>query len=131
MHRKPLFLILLLTVIIVASSSCPRDDQPAADSSLYGTWKTSYGDTITFLKENGKDILTYDMSRNMAQPLRTKKEYSFQHNKLSLQELPGTTDFRTITTFKWRETGRSFEVQGIEWFNFLSSTLTYFTFTKI
>jgi hypothetical protein len=131
MRRKLSSVIMLLTVTIIASISCTRDNQPAADPSLYGSWKTSYGDTITFSKENGKDILTYNMSLNAVLPVHTKKAYSFQNDKLSIHDGPSATDFRTINTFKWQEKGRSFEVQGIEWFMFLSSTATWFTFTKI
>jgi len=131
MHRGRSFAIILLIATIVTLISCAKDHQPAADRLLHGSWKTSYGDTITFSKENGKDILTYNMSLNPVRPMRTKKEYSFRNDKLSLNEGPGATDFRTINTFNWKKRGRLFEVQGIEWFMFLSSAGTYFTFTKI
>jgi len=110
--------------------SCAKDSQ-ADKSDLYGQWKTSYGDTITFARENGLDILTYDMSLNNSMPAATKKEFSYQSNKLGLKDGFNGNDFHFLQTFTWNQRGRSFTIQGIEWFMFLNSTTTYFTFTKI
>lgn len=123
-------LLIILSFYVINCSSCQQDDIPA-NNSLYGQWKTSYGDTITFSVENGKNILTYDMSMNPDLPVHTKKEFNYSGNKLGILDGLNGNDFRTLQTFKWTEEGKSFEVQGVEWFLFLNSTNTYFTFTKI
>lgn len=110
--------------------SCNKDNT-GENNSLYGKWKTSYGDTITFAKENSNDILIYDASLNPVLPVDTKTDFRYVNGKLEIKRYPGFDDFYRLETFKWKTEGQSFEVQGLEWFMFISSTTTYFTFTKI
>jgi hypothetical protein len=123
-----LFSITILFFLALAVTSCQKEDVTPA---IYGQWKTSYGDTITFSKENGKDILTYDLSLNASRPVDTKKEFIFRDNKLGILDGLNGNDFRMLQSFNWKQQGLSFEVQGVEWFLFVNSTNTYFTFTKI
>ncbi|MBS1576482.1 MAG: hypothetical protein JST09_14355 [Bacteroidetes bacterium] len=123
-------LFFISSLVILIFNACRQDDVPE-NNPLYGQWKTSYGDTITFSIENGRNILTYDMSLNASMPVDTKKEFIYRDNKLGLLDGLNGNDFRMLQTFKWKEQGKSFEVQGVEWFLFISSTTTYFTFVKI
>jgi hypothetical protein len=111
-------------------NSCKKETH-TKNHLLYGKWKTSYGDTIQFARESGKDILTYDNTMNPALPNLTKREYRYESGKLSMRWLPSADPFQPVQSFAWITEGESFTIQGIEWFMFLSSTSTYFTFTKI
>jgi uncharacterized protein (DUF2147 family) len=117
-------------LIIAFTFSCKKDNG-LNEEAFYGKWKTSYGDTISFVKENGKNILIYNVSLNASLPTNVKKEFIYKNHKLGLKEGWNGDDFQVLQTFTWKKPGKSFEVQGIEWFGFLSSTQTYFTFTKI
>ena len=117
-------------IMVITSISCQKQNV-STGNSFYGQWKTSYGDIITFSRENGKDILTFNQSLNVDPPVATKKEFIYRENKLGILDGLNGNDFRMLQTFKWKRTGKSFEVQGVEWFLFVNSTNTYFTFTKI
>jgi hypothetical protein len=123
----PFFLFLLPLVIFF---SCSKNNQPD-NTILYGKWKTSYGDTILFAHENGIDVLTYKNSLNNALSVVSKNDFSYQHNKLGIKDGLNGPDYRFLQTFTWNQPGTSFTVQGVEWFLFMNSTNTYFTFTKI
>lgn len=120
-------LMLFFSVILL---SCKKD-AAAENELLYGKWKTSYGDTITFARENRSNILTYDVSLNPTLPVDTKTDFRYVNGKLEIKKYSGLADYSRLETFKWKSVGQSFEVQGLEWFTFISSTTTYFTFTKI
>ena len=65
-------------------------------------------------------------------PTTTDHEYNYQDIKLGLKNgLNGPNGFHILQSFRWLQRARQFEVQGVEWFLFISSTQTYFTFTKI
>lgn len=124
-----IFISLIAAVIILFS--CKKENNN--DISLfYGSWKTSYGDTIEFSRTGNKNILRYDYSLNPALPTKTDHEYTFRSNKLGVKNgLNGPSNFYFFQSFRWLQNGQKFEVQGIDWFSFISSTQTYFTFTKI
>ena len=125
------FFTISVFLAMLSFFSCHKDNLLKADS-FYGQWKTSYGDTISFSKESDKNILTYDLSMNALSPVDAKNEFTYRNNKLGIKDgFNGTNDFRILQSFSWIQEGESFTIQGIEWFNFLSSTQTYFTFTKI
>lgn len=132
MKKQFLYIITFLIISVVLFVSCKKDkseDNPEV-SLFYGNWKTSYGDTITFSSSSRKNMLNYNSMSPAA--LRVNQEYTYEDNKLRLKDgLNGPDNFHFFQSFKWIQKGSIFEVQGIHWFNFLSSTLTYFTFTKI
>jgi len=111
--------------------SCHKSSE-GEESFLYGTWikGTNAGDTLHFLKKNGRNLLDYNLSFNAALPASTQREYRFRNGKLSVKRYGGS-DFDPIESFKWKQLGNEFEIQGIELFNFMSSTTTYFTYHKI
>lgn len=132
MRRNFLFITVLFAMII-AIFSCKKNNDSGGEL-FYGKWETSYGDTIIFARENGKDILTFDYSMNPFMPATTKRQYTYSNNKLTIkipEGYPTTEVFRILNSFSWIQQGQSFSIQGVEWFAFMSSTQTYFTFTKI
>ena len=77
-------------------------------------------------------MITYNVSMNAFLPAQTQNEFIYRNNKFGIKDgLNGPGNFRFLQTFKWQQKGKSFEVQGIEWFSFLSSTAALFKFTKI
>ncbi|MEI9945919.1 MAG: hypothetical protein WDN26_17070 [Chitinophagaceae bacterium] len=132
MNLRYIFTFSIGLALVFSLSLCTKENQTSA-STFYGHWKTSYGDTITFSRENGKNIVEYDQSMSPSVPRTDKYEYTFKDGKLAIKDgMMGTPDdFRIYRTFAWIEEGKSFTIQGLEWFAFISSTITYFTFTKI
>jgi hypothetical protein len=49
---------------IVFLFSCSKDNSTGTTSFL-GKWKTSYGDTIAFVRVNGKNMLRYNQSMSI------------------------------------------------------------------
>jgi hypothetical protein len=125
------FLYFVSISLLFIFFGCKKQSLTGADQ-LYGNWKTSYGDTIRFSKQGHKDVITYDMSMNPTMPLRTTKEYSFENNRFGIKDgMAGPVNFRYFDTFTWVSPGEQFQVLGMEWFMFISSSTTVFTFTKI
>jgi hypothetical protein len=129
--RKLLQFSGLLLLLMAFLSSCNKEGvDPAA--IFYGKWKTSYNDTIEFSRVGGKNMIRYDITMNPAMQNDALYEYTYRDNKLGIKNgLTGLYDFYVFQSFRWLEAGKSFEVQGVEWFPYISSTLTYFTFTRI
>lgn len=123
--------ICFIHICIVAISfvlfSCKKDSVANPDP-FFGQWTSSYGDTIEFSKQNGKNVLLYDESLNPTMSVTSTKEFRYKDEKL---EIIRGSEFYRMQSFKWNEIGKSFEIQGVEWFQFMSSTTTFFTFTKI
>lgn len=76
--------------------------------------------------------MRYDLTMNPAMPMRVEQEYAYRNGKLGVKTgLTGLADYRFFQTFRWINPGTEFEIQGVEWFPFLSSTSTYFTYKKL
>ncbi|MBL7739513.1 MAG: hypothetical protein JNK14_09855 [Chitinophagaceae bacterium] len=130
--RKNLLPASLTLLAIISLASCDKQSGAITSSSFYGKWKASYNDTIEFTRTGGKNIIRYNQSMNPSFTVPADYEYTYQNNKLGIKDgLSGLATFRFYQSFRWIEEGRSFEIQGVEWFPFISSTLTYFTFTRI
>jgi hypothetical protein len=124
----PVFIALM---VILSSSGCRKNGSPGA-ALFYGAWKTSYGDTVLFARNAGKNILSMDNSMNPSMPMITQSEFTYIGGKLAVKwNYNPSGSFRPYQTFAWVQQGKEFSIQGVEWFSFLSSTLTIFTFTKI
>jgi hypothetical protein len=129
--RKNNLLVSLHFSLAVLLLSCAKGPGNGA-ALFYGYWETSYGDTIEFSRVNGKDMVRYNMSMNPTLPATTSSEYKYVDGRLGVNYGPGGWGgFHFFQSFRWIEPGRSFQLQSVEWFSFLSSTQTYFTFTKI
>lgn len=124
--------ILMPACIALISFSCSKDK--SGRDILLGKWKSSYGDTISFYKENGKNIVHYKVASYSPGPVPVGDfhEYSYENERLSIKDNAGSSEpFRELTTFTWTDKGNVFTVQGVQWFMFMSATITYFKFTKI
>jgi hypothetical protein len=126
-------LLFACLIVLLISSGCRKDRAIKNDSALYGIWVkgTTVGDTLEFFHRNGRNILRYDLSFNAALPAKKETEYIFRDGKLGIQLYSASGNFNTIESFKWKQSGEEFEIQGIELFPFMSSTLVYFTYRKI
>lgn len=118
-------------VMAVSLFSCKKDNNSSA-AIFYGKWKTSYGDTLTFAKQDGKNVIFYFRDFNPGPGVPGAiREYSYFAGTFKMKYVTGVNDpFSTIQTFKWVTPGRVFTVMNVEWFPYMSSIST-FTFTKI
>lgn len=112
--------------------SCEKK-QAGDESILYGTWikGNNAGDTLRFFQKDGKNVMAYNQSFNAAIPVPSDKQYFFRDGKLSFRSVAFPAEPSHVTSFRWMEVGRVFEIRGIELFSFMSSTNVYFTFRKI
>jgi hypothetical protein len=130
-RKQFIYIFIFFIALGILFFSCKKEQNDDAEL-FYGSWKTSYNDTIVFFRNNGKNMLQYDVSLNPAMPSTSTYEYACLANKLGIKNgLSGPGNFHFLQSFLWLEKGKSFRVQGVEWFAFISSTQTYFTFTKI
>jgi hypothetical protein len=125
------YITLCFIVLPIILFSCTKEDE--VDTSLfYGSWKTSYGDTIVFSRTGNKNMLNYDVSMNPAFAPRANNEFTYNDDKLGLKDgFGGSGSFRFFDSFRWIQKGSIFEIEQIQWFTFVSSMRTYFIFTKI
>jgi hypothetical protein len=112
---------------------CKKGDK-LPEAILYGTWikGSNAGDTLQFMRKNNKNILRYNISFNAALPAFTDVEFKYRDGKLSAKlYLPAAPDFYPIDSFRWKQVGSEFEIQGIQLYPILSSTEVHFTYRKI
>jgi hypothetical protein len=84
------------------------------------------GDTLTLVKKGGKNMILYNMSNNPVFHALNELEYSYRNGKFSLKGFPAGPDFSPIDSFKWKQVGKEFEIEGTLLFPFLAlSTVTY------
>jgi len=129
MKRNALIILFLLGTQSILNISCNKDHEI---SQFYGKWQTSYGDVVEFSRSNSEDIITYNATMNLSMPMRKSYPYTYRNNKLGIKNgLNGPNNYYFFQSFRWIQQNKSFEIQGIQWFSFISSTQTYFTFTKM
>jgi len=130
MKRATTAILLLASIVFLVS--CDKDQDGDNPSVFYGAWKTSYGDTIVFLQQDNKNIVRYNASMNPSMPMHHAHEYNYNNGKFYINRTPAdASGLQELTSFQWLDRGRSFQLQGMQWFMFLASTQTQFTFTKI
>jgi hypothetical protein len=120
---------ILAMVFAIAFVSCTKENEFAPEF-FYGKWKASYGDTVIFSQKNGINTATYNYSMNPLLPTRGDYEFAYRDGRLGVKRLPAS-DFTFFSSFRWTQPGQSFEIRGIEWFSFVNSTGTYFSFARI
>jgi hypothetical protein len=132
LSRRCKYASMIVVLIAVIFVSCKKEDKDVSPA-LYGKWKSNFGDTVLFTSLNGKHILVYDSTPQPGLPVEGDVEYVFSKDgKLALnKDVISNGKFRKLETFTWTAYGKEFEVKAFEWFQFISSTLTVFTFTKI
>jgi hypothetical protein len=124
--------VLLVSTLLISSFSCTKEE---SDTSLfYGYWKASYGDTITFANQNGRNALIYDVSGSPGGPepgITNDHEFDYSDGKFYIKQGIGTSNnFRQVSSFEWVKEGKEFTIEKSEWLYFISS-VGKFTFTRI
>jgi len=98
------------------------------ESDLYGTWikGSNLGDTLWFMKKNGKNILRMPESFNPSMPMYGEREYQFKNGVLNIRSFaPSGPEYFPITSFAWVDRGKEFTIQNSQLFMFMSSIITY------
>ena len=116
--------IILFTVVFFA---CKKNGL-RNESDLYGTWVkgSNTGDTLWFMKKNGKSIIRVPDSFNPQMAIYSEKEFRLLNGVLSIKTYaPFSDEFDPISTFSWIDPGKEFSIQNTELFLFMSSIITY------
>ena len=133
-QKNPLMLRLLifLSTGIMLLSACSKNNN-SDESLLYGTWTkgTQTGDTLWFMRKDGKNIMRSNQSFNPGLAAYTEVEYSFKDGKLQKVLPLSSSALSGIDSFVWIEEGKKFELLGYQLYMFMSSTGTKFSFIKI
>ena len=129
---RPLLLVLLGFSLIISSFSCTKEESDT--NKFYGYWKASYGDTVLFAHQNGRDVLIYDVSGSPGGPepgYTNDHEFDYHDGKFYIKQGIGTSsNFLEVPSFEWVTVGREFRIEKREWLYFISS-VGKFTFTRI
>lgn len=128
MLRPLLYLLLALALL---GAACTKNNNNN-ESLLYGTWVKgpNTGDTLYFLRKDGKNIMRSNQSFNPSLTAWSDWEYRYSNGKLSVA-LFGGTEFRSLDSFTWLQQGKKFDVLGYQVFMFMSSSMTHFVYTKV
>ena len=113
-------------VIIIVSFACKKELK-GDESDLYGTWTrgSNLGDTVWFMKKNGKNMVRYATSFNSLRAMYDEKEYKYSDGKLSIKKFtPQTDDYFPVNSFTWVQAGEEFSITNSELYPFLSSIIT-------
>jgi hypothetical protein len=132
----PRFLPAILTIFaFTLAASCDKDsDSTDEESILHGTWVkgNNAGDTLVFYSRLGRHYLKSNQSFNPNMYAPVEREYGFRNGQLYLKYVwAGGSEKWPIDSFTWKVPGREFEIQGIQLYMFMSSTLAKFTFRKV
>jgi hypothetical protein len=131
MNHRNLLRYTAFVILFFLCFSCRKDSTMYKDL-FYGKWQTSYGDTITFFNQNGKNLLHYNRSTNPSAHKDTTIEFIFTNNKFGLKDGYGFNgNFRMLPTFTWAQEGKIYSAAAIEWFPFVSSTTVHYTFLRV
>ena len=124
-------LIYLLLALAVLGAACAKSNNNS-ESMLYGTWVkgNQVGDTLYFLRKDGKNIMRSNQSFNPSLTASTEWEYFFKDGQLSVV-LGAGTQARLLNSFTWVDMGKKFDILGYQVFLFMSSSATHFVYTKV
>lgn len=124
-------IVVVLSVIAFTffAIGCHKDGVSGAESELYGSWSkgTNFGDTLQFMRKNGRNIMRKGESFNAGVPVYSETEYSFGNGKFGLK----FSNWRPISSFAWTQPNVEFSILGFQVYLFMSSSTTVFTFRKI
>lgn len=130
--RKYYSVILSLLLSSSILLSC-RKESLNDPTVFYGKWLAEFGDTLTFSRVNGKNMVNYNMVLNSISPRRVDQEYLYQEGKLgfviAVAGYPDATLW--FDSFQWTSYGKTFTVHGGEMFPYLSSVPPAYTYTKL
>ena len=117
----------IIIILVVFSLACKKGTA-GSESDLYGTWVkgSNTGDTLWFMKKNGKYIVRQPESFNPLMPVYSEKEYQFKDGKLKIKSFaPTSQEYFPINSFNWTRPGEEFTITNSELFIFMSSIVTY------
>lgn len=125
---------LLVLFVATMTTSCDKDATADEETVLHGTWikGSQAGDTLRFYERGGRHYMLSNQSfnPNMYAPVET--EYRFRNGQLALKYAWGmTSQYQSISSFTWKVPTQEFEIQGMQLYMFMSSTLTKFTFHRV
>ena len=123
--RSPLSWMFVLGLVVVAFS-CKKDF--GNDSDLYGTWVkgANTGDTVWFMKKNGKSIIRLPESFNPSMPAYAEKEFQLRNEVLFIKSFaPFSDEYDQISSFSWTDPGKEFTILSTELYLVMSSMVTY------
>ena len=123
--------ICLCIMVALLGAACSKSTS-SEESALYGTWVkgNQVGDTLYFLRKDGKNILRSNQSFNPSLTAWTEWEYYFKNGQLSIA-LGAGTQYRLLDSFSWVETNKKFDILGYQLFLFMSSSVTHFVYTRV
>ena len=124
--RSPIVVFIVL-VLASLSFGCKKEIN-GTESDLYGTWVkgSNMGDTLWFMKKNGRNLVKIPESFNPLLPKYSEKEYKLKNGALNIKSFaPSSQDYFSISSFTWTDPGREFTIQNIQLFIFMSSIVTY------
>ena len=130
--RPLIFFLLIITGLVF--SHCHKNEISNDESILYGTWirGNNTGDTLTFVKKNGKNVILYNMSHNPGYYAPIELEYAYRNERFSIKGYPGGgADFKPIDSFTWKQAGKEFDIEGTILFPFLALMTVTYTYQKI
>jgi hypothetical protein len=126
---------MLAIFAISLAASCDKDsDSPDEEAILHGMWirGAQGGDTLRFYERAGRHYMKSNQSFNPDHYAPVEREYGFQNGQLYLKYAwSGGSGKWPIDSFTWKVPGREFEVQAIQIYMFMSSTLAKFTYRKV
>lgn len=126
---KPLLAILITVLLLAEACSKSASD---GEALFYGRWLTSYGDTVVFSRQGGQNQVSFDYSMNPLMPQTSQHRFACFNQKLAIDySFDPSAEFKTFDSFYWTDKGKEFKIKAFEWFNFVSSTQSWFTFTRI
>lgn len=129
---KTIFVIVLniFAALSFLIAACTKDKSASDESLFYGKWESNVGDTIIFLQREGRNIFQYGTFNLPSVPREVG--FSYENNKLALKnDMSNPEKLQMLNSFKWVHNRTTFEVQGVDMYSFMSSTSTWFSFTKI
>ena len=127
MNMKSTIAPFIVLVLVSLSFACKKDNE-GDESDLYGTWVkgSNFGDTLWFMKKNGRYIIRVPESFNPLMPIYAEKEYRLSDGVLSIKSFaPVSQEYFPITSFNWTDPRKEFTIQNSQLFLFMSSIITY------
>ena len=127
MKMRSIIAAILVLVLASLFFTCKKDIA-GDESDLYGAWVkgSNFGDTISFMKKNGQNIIRVPESFNPLLPTYSEKEYRLNGEVLSIKSFaPTTQEYFEIESFKWTDPGKEFTITNSQLFIFMSSIVTY------
>jgi len=127
MDMRPSVTGSVIIILVVFSFACKKDIS-GNESDLYGAWVkgSNLGDTLWFMKKDGKYIMRQPESFNPLMPAYSEKEYRFKDGKLNIKSFaPTSQEYFPVDSFNWIQAGKEFNIQNSQLFIFMSSIVTY------